>query len=117
MKNVSPEHIELITKKLTGEATVFEQQLLEEWIQEDKENQKAFNQFSKIWSTALKSQEDFVPDVDVAWKKVKSQTIETSGTAKVISLTNYQWYLKAAATLLLFIGVGLLGWYWITGSN
>ncbi|HEY8401818.1 MAG TPA: FecR domain-containing protein [Cytophagaceae bacterium] len=117
MKNVSPEYIELITKKLTGEASPFELQLLEEWIQEDVENQTAYEQFSKVWKSAYTVQDDFEPDVTAAWNKVKSQTVEAEGSAKVLSITDYQWYLRIAATLLIFIGAGIFGWYWITGSN
>lgn len=95
------ENIELITRVLAKEASHEEINVLNDWIKANKLNETIFNQHKKIWDNAIFDTEEQI-DVELAWQKF-------SAKLPINSNKNY-WtnYLRIAAVVLLFAGVGFL---------
>lgn len=104
----SVNHIdELIGKYLSGETSVAENSLLEQWVAEDESNQKYFNQFKLIFDRAanVKTMHDFNPDA--AWNKLRSR-LNQQPKGKAVQLKPF-WediYLRVAASIIVILGVG-----------
>ncbi len=95
------ENIELITRVLANEASSEEKNVLNDWIKADKTNEILFNQYQKIWENADVDSDENV-DVELAWQKLASKIPSTNN--------KFYWnnYLRFAAAVLLFAGIGFL---------
>jgi transmembrane sensor len=106
-------YIELISKQLTGESTQKEDAQLNDWLVDSNENQATFDSYKKIWELSS-LENDFNPDVDLAFAKFQSK-IETKeiNTTKIVQLETHskKKYLKpfayVAASLLFLFGISI----------
>lgn len=102
MKTVR-EHIihELIPAVIAGEANAEELKQLEEWLAENDENKRFFEEIKEVWEMA---EEMPVPDADASWNDLKRK-IGTAANGHSSPLWKY-W--AAAAVVGLFVGIGFL---------
>lgn len=99
------EHIDdLIGKVLAGEATVQEQDLVQQWIQEDAENQKYVDHLKKIFTKAAAAPVQVQFDTDAAWKRVKER-IHPSETKTIVHPATRRFFtpLRIAAGLIALV--------------
>lgn len=61
---------------LNGHCTEAEKEAVEKWKQADPEHQVLFDQFQQLWAASKANVEHEKPDVDLAWQKVKGQSID-----------------------------------------
>ncbi|HEY0656164.1 MAG TPA: FecR family protein [Chryseosolibacter sp.] len=98
---------ELIGKYLSGETSVDETTLVEQWVAENEANRKYFNHFKLIFDRAatVKELHDF--NTDVAWTKLKSR-LNQQPPAKVVKMKPFwdNWYLRIAASVIIVLGIG-----------
>ena len=113
MKNIN-EDIGLITRVLTGEATVEEEASLLEWIEVSKSNQKFFFEMKDIWE-ASQAIHDVGINRDESWKRFSSQ-IEIIEEEKEVGNTSNKLVicLKIAAIVVLTFGLSWLSFSLLT---
>ena len=92
------DYTELISKYLAHETTVEEISLLENWVIENPENKKTFNNYKQAW--ILTKQQKQVVNVNDEWNKISSQlfTVEKS-----IKPKNNIFFKIAAAAIILIV--------------
>jgi len=66
---------ELIAKHLSGECNPEEEETLKSWIDSTPDNKATFEETKKIWEQSNSTQQNFNPDVDKAWAKVRVKLI------------------------------------------
>jgi ferric-dicitrate binding protein FerR (iron transport regulator) len=114
MEHLRPDILEIILRHLQGAATQPETEQLQVWLGEGPQNRAHFEEISKIWMESGKWESDFSPNLDQAWEKVKSSTLELgkkpSKGEKVVLFP--QWFWKVAASVLVLIGFGLVFQLW-----
>jgi ferric-dicitrate binding protein FerR (iron transport regulator) len=102
-------HIDdLIGKYLSGEAAPDETQFVESWLTKSEDNRRYFDQMKTIFSRAAKVAVAQQFDADAAWNRVKTK-LHKNGNAKTVQLkpdTNYNLYLKIAASVIMVLGLG-----------
>jgi len=105
MENSEKDYFILIAKKLKGEILPFEEALLEEWISESDHNKNIYDETSALWKKA-DSTIPVIPDVERAWEKVKSRTVNLDlNIAKPRNVIEWSLAWKVAAALVLVIGL------------
>jgi transmembrane sensor len=112
MDTINQEHLNLITKHLRGETSAFEENLLKEWILESDQNKEYYAETVFLWN-AGKAPVEQIPDVELAWSKVRKRTISNDSANSnpennVRRLSDYSTYWKVAASILVFIALGYL---------
>jgi ferric-dicitrate binding protein FerR (iron transport regulator) len=111
MDNLNEEKLNLIAKHLRGETSGFEENLLKEWMNESDLNKEFYAETAFLWN-AGKAPVGQIPDVDLAWQKVKMRTLVSDAVSpsldNVRSFTSYSIYWKVAASLLVFVALGYL---------
>jgi transmembrane sensor len=114
MENINEDYLNLIVKHLRAETSAFEENLLKEWLNESEQNRTTYQETEFLWK-AGKTGLHHTPDVENAWRKVKAKTQLGNATSesysaggKVRPMYDAWTYLKVAASLLLFIGVGYM---------
>lgn len=98
-------YINLITKHLSGEISEKEQKELNKWHLHGNENNALFERMQTAWKQAEKYKTEFNPNIKNAWNKIESKTSKT----KVVLFTN--WYISAAASVLLLLGLSWLAFH------
>ncbi len=94
----------LIIKEIKGETSIEESQALDQWINENSENQKIYNE---LWSAYALTAPDinlFYPDKEVAWSNIINKI--------VLPNENRGWLnqfirIAAAAVIFFLIGIGV----------
>jgi transmembrane sensor len=112
MMNSNSELTEIIIRHLQGSATEAEEQQLKNWLGQSAENASFYSDYRTVWEKTKLKESDFTPDVDAAWKKVRSRTNPDASTdAAEISVqtesAHFSWW-KIAAVLFLLTGLGFL---------
>lgn len=70
--NKSPGHktpLDLIARKLSGEATAEEERILDKWMREDESNREIFRQYSMLWDRTGKTEQLQQTNIDKEWRK------------------------------------------------
>src|SRR6187402_2855423 len=105
--NIPEFYFELIAKELSGEISEKEKSTLLEWVNKEEENRMVYEQAVKNWNAVTIKNE--VPEFDMenAWLKVKARTTanEVSENGKVIPLGQPRFIARAAAAVLLLVGM------------
>jgi len=96
---------DLIGKVLASEATVQEQDQVTLWRNLHADNEKYFQQLSKIFETAGADAVQVEFDTDAAWSKMKNQITGNGNNIIPINRTSYFSPLRIAATVILLIGI------------
>ncbi len=100
----SPEHripLDLIARKLSGEATAEEEKTLDKWIRDDQSNRELFNQYSRLWEQTGKTEQLQQTDIDKEWRRFSDAV---SKGKKVGRLTRMGYVTRLAAAVV----VGLI---------
>ncbi len=103
---------ELLGKFLAQETNADELAVVEDWLEDSKENQKKLADYQYIWekTSAIKNPEINL-DVDAAWLKVRSKmTAEKEVKTVVLFPKKKRYFTKfnIAASIIFFAGIGLL---------
>ena len=103
-------HIEsIITRKISGEISVDEQQVLDNWLAQSNENGQYFQNLEKIYSQASDNKDAALPAIDVnqEWQRFK-----TSVQPEVKKDGYKSNWLRIAASVVV---IGVLGYFiWFT---
>ncbi len=97
------EQIILISKYLSGEATIREKQELEAWRLADVENEKLFQELSESWNLTQHQAASVMPDKERVWQKIMAG-INRVPSVKMYSRKVLYRSVSIAATIALFIG-------------
>lgn len=91
--------IDLIIKKLSGTLTKVEQLQLANWLNEDPENIKLFDNFNDTYQVCSSPSKGYIPDREKAWQKIAAKISMPQKKKYLIS----QVFRYAAASILFFI--------------
>jgi transmembrane sensor len=107
--------VSLIGKDLTNEITLQEKEGLMKWLRENEENVVFYNQIKVIFdqSSAVKNLQQF--DTDAAWERVRGQL--NPRRSSISGDTVFQIVWRAAAMLLIALGVGYFSYRWIISER
>lgn len=106
----SPENripIDLIARKLSGEATAEEEKILDNWIRDDQSNRELFNQYSRLWERTGKAEQLQQTDIDKEWRRF-SDAVSKGKKVRTLSRMNNITRLAAAVVaglILAFSGL------------
>lgn len=101
MKNIDDQ---ILAKYFAHKADERELGMINDWIEQDETHLKTLEQYHKIWLLSQKN-EDFNPDVNAAWRKVKLKTaaqkpknslLAIAASLAAILLLGMVWYQFAA---------------------
>lgn len=95
-------YFELITKRLSGNMSGDDKELLETWLNESLENMNLFKELKKIWELSGKYESDFEPDVNTAIERFKTR-VASSRPGKIFQLKSI--FKVAAAVILIALAV------------
>jgi len=116
---------DLISRSLTGEATVEEQQELSTWVALQEENKKYYQKIKQTFDLSgeyYSKKESKVPnlDIDKEWNHFLNQ-IEKKETANIRSITpnksSYAMWARMAAAVLLVVASGFVINYFLSRDN
>lgn len=111
------EYLDLITKKLSSEIAIDEDQKLQTWLKESDENQQIFDSYLATWNEMDRVKGKSSREVDMEWERLeKSIDFEISAPkAKERSLFNNLY--KYAAAFILFALAGFAVYYFINNQG
>ena len=101
----------LVNKHLTGSLSESERQLLDDWLDQSKENRSLFDDLTKIWEVSGKYKVDLNLDEDAAWQNVAARINE--GTKKRSLISTH--FFKVAASVLVLAVLGVL--FYLSGNE
>ena len=115
MKNLNND-IALITRVLTGEASVEEKECLLNWVEESKSNKKLFFEMKDIWEVSHAATDDRFKG-DESWERFKNQ-IEMNEEKEEKEERNHKLFafLKIASIVIVSVGLSWLV-FGLTSSN
>lgn len=116
----------LIPKKLSGEITPDDNNILESWINSSNDNKNEFDEYAKIWDETGKININ-TPDIDNSWNEfedmmssdkvftesINSGNVKQLNTSKEKKNNSSKFYLPAAAVIIFFLGVS----FWMNYFN
>lgn len=100
MPDQKPDH--LIVRYLSNEATPDEQEKLFDWVSQNKENQKVFNEYVKLWSLQDKRKDRFSLETGLLKLNQRIDAYEVSEKKKTVFWNH--WNIAAAVILLAVSG-------------
>ena len=106
-------HIEsIITRKISGEVTTDEQQILDNWLAESAENEQYLQNLQKIYTQATEHKDVDIPPIDVnqEWQRFKNslQPVRQLADKKPTYQTNW---LRIAASVVVIAVLGYFIWF------
>lgn len=116
MINESNHIDELIANYLSGEATPDEVQLVERWKDESEENRIYFDHFRLIFEKSASLRDTITVDTDEAWNNVKRK-LEGARTVSINRSEQRFSFLRIAASIALFIAVGVFAYRFMVDSS
>ena len=107
----------LLAKYLDGEATAYDLEALEAWLNADTANTLELDRYRKIWNSNSKSKIDFEPDVSLAWQKVQNR-INTESPLKPLTIKKNPFFrnFSIAASVALLVGFGVYFYFFKESS-
>jgi ferric-dicitrate binding protein FerR (iron transport regulator) len=114
--NKEPEHIDflnLIVRELSGELGPEDQLRLEQWLESDQGNRKTYEEYRKLWQQMDMVEGRTSEDVDREWRRLENAI--DRGTSMPAKKTGMLW--KLAASLILFLSLGAIIWYFLNTSQ
>jgi transmembrane sensor len=107
LKN-NDQHIEDIIGKILSQemVTVSEKEILNQWLSEDEENRKYFENLKQIFSDSAHLRNKKTVNSDLAWEKMQAQmkNIIPEQPVKIIDINTF---LRVAAMFLITLGLGI----------
>jgi transmembrane sensor len=112
---------DLLSRYFSGEASPEEIQSLSEWVAENNENRKLFEDYQKVWELTEKSVIDHYTDLDGEWSALASRLgisgrhenvkiVPLGPTSENTSNRRFGWW-KAAAVFLFFLTTSAIAFY------
>ena len=92
---------------MLGEANAKEAELVNKWLEEDIAHQAYYNQLQQIWESSKKLATTSSVDENRAWERFQ-QRIETGKHSEKVNTKKSFTWLKVAAAIAVFIGLGLV---------
>lgn len=103
---MAPEHIYLlINKKLTGEISDKDLEVLKQWMRDSEENRLQVSELSRIWENGGEIRLDLDLDTHSAWENI---AVKTGHSNKQRFFTAWSSYSRVAASILLLLSLGVL---------
>jgi hypothetical protein len=106
---------EMLVDYLLGEATGTEVLRVEQWLNENEANKKYFEQFKSIWENGAALAAVSPVNEHEAWARLQQRITQEPVSTKTFAF-NYSW-LRIAAMLLLFLGIGGMAYFFATKHN
>lgn len=100
-------------KHLLGEASPGEVQAVNEWMNENSTNREYYNQLKRIWDSSKELAVESTVDVDRAWARFQRHIVKEEASPKTLNRKGFSW-MKVAASVILIVGVGLVGYLLVT---
>ena len=114
-KFMAPEHIYLlINKKLTGEISARELEVLKQWMRDSDENRLQVLELSRIWDNGGKIKLDLDLDTHSAWENI---ALRIGHPSKQRFFTAWSSYIRVAASILLLLSLGVLFYLFAPASE
>lgn len=103
---------ELLVKSMLDEASVAEQIEINQWLLDNDENQRYFEQFELIWNESKRLVSKSTVDENAAWERFKARTRGVTEEVKVMPLHPKPVFriLRMVAMVLMTAGVGWLSY-------
>lgn len=95
------EYLDLITKKLSGEISLEEDQSLKKWLDESDENQKVFDSYKATWDEMDRVKGKSSREIDVEWEKLENAIDFDEDAVQVKERSLFTIFYRSAAALLL----------------
>lgn len=73
-------YLELIIKQRQGKLSSDEQSLLNNWLKEDSENQKIYNDLYKVWDVTKHYQESYTPNTAAGFERFQNSLVSSGQT-------------------------------------
>ena len=113
-KDNNAEDLEKIADYLANESSEEERSSLEAWIKEREDNKRLFDKVKKVWQASEICADEFCPNVELAWEKVKQakdklKQIAVDQDQPSVAAGNIKWLPYAASVALLLSA--LIGWW------
>lgn len=109
------EHWDLIAKDLSGEISEKEKLQLNQWVEESEENKKEYHAAKDAWDmTSFEAV--YAPNVEVAWKNVKSKTKTQVSSIKEPQKKKLNSFL-IASVFVGVIGIGTILNFWLNQED
>lgn len=106
----------MLVKHLLGEATLEEEATVKQWLLEADLNREYYSHFKTIWDKSKQLALLSTLDENIAWQKFK-QHIETGSTAPKINSRSWYYWLKIAASIVLFLGLTTAVYFWLNTNK
>ncbi|MFN0033634.1 MAG: FecR family protein [Saprospiraceae bacterium] len=103
------EYILLLSKRLSGEISLAESSLLDEWLRRSPENEHLAADTQRIWEKAEGYGKTFSPNLDADFQKVQARIRSAAPPQLRVSTTLGQRLMRAAAVLALLLSA-VWGW-------
>lgn len=99
---------DLLVKYLVGETDADESAAVKNWLAADRDNQKYYNDFKKIWDESLQLAASTTVDENAAWQRMQNRIHRTSADIPVRKIGNKRFgnWMQIAAS---FFIIGLIG--------
>lgn len=112
------EILDILGKKLKGEASPEELTALQEWLDSDPENQILANELSATWDKSEDGGFDWEPNVDTAWNRFSNEVNFGSNDNEQDNTRTggFSSMWKVAASIAVVVGVALAAFF-IMGSG
>jgi len=99
----------LLAKYLSKETSEKENQKIQKWINKNSKNDRLLKNTKILWESMEKQKEHI--DVDKAWSQLKAKIDTTRENESTPVLSIKQTVLKYAASVILIIGIGTIGYF------
>ncbi|MDZ7738917.1 MAG: FecR domain-containing protein [Bacteroidales bacterium] len=107
--NNKPGHnipVDLIARRLSGEASVKDLQALDNWLTENKVNRKIFDQYATLWEKTGDIKEIETIDLDKEWEKFSRSTATSKPAGRI---TGMPFVIRLAAAVFAGAIIALSG--------
>lgn len=114
-KDNNAEDFEKIANYLADESSREERSSLEAWVRAKEDNRKFFNKVKKVWQASEMCSDNFCPNVQSAWEKVKQakgkvRPLSLAEESEAVAANGRNWYPYVAASVVLLLSV-VVGWW------
>jgi transmembrane sensor len=107
----------LLAKYLTNETNEKETLMVETWMQASDENKKLFNRFLLIWEQSLHLSAPARVNPDEAWLRMQQRLKDGKVNALTPVKSFTKGWLRIAASIIIIIGAGWLGYLFFSTNN
>lgn len=103
-------HLNLLNKVLSNQASYEEKQVLEQWIEQDKQNEAFIEETTEVWDLAGNYGEELPIDTTIAWNKFEArlnQQISEKPRESIVRFLLVHWKAAAVIGLICLAAIGV----------